>query len=61
MGAKYGFKTQKYKFSAAKEQLRPPRVVKVALLQNEIVLPTTDPFAHKKEAIHALVGKMIEA
>ena len=33
----------------------------MALLQNEIVLPTTDPFAHKKEAIHALVGKMIEA
>ena len=61
LGAKYGFKTQTYKFSAAKEQLRPPRVVKVALLQNAIVLPTTDPFAHQKEAIHALVGKMIEA
>ena len=61
LGAKYGFKTQTYKFSAAKEQLRPPRVVKVALLQSEIVLPTTDPFAHQKEAIHALVGKMIEA
>ena len=32
-------------FQAAAEQLRPPRVVRLGLIQNKAVLPTTEPYA----------------
>lgn len=41
---------QAYGFSAAKEQLRPPRVVRTALVQNAIVEPTTAPYAKQLQA-----------
>jgi len=44
---------QAYKFSAAPEQLRAPRVVRVGLIQNSICAPTTAPFAEQRSAIHA--------
>ena len=37
------FELKGYALAAAAEQTRSPRVVRVALVQNQIVLPTTDP------------------
>jgi hypothetical protein len=40
---------QAYAFSAAPEQLRAPRVVRVGLVQNSIVLPTTAPYVDQAQ------------
>ena len=37
------FEVKGYRFGAAPEQSRPPRTVRIALVQNAIVRPTTDP------------------
>ena len=37
------FELKGYRLTAAPEQTRPPRVVKVAVVQNAIVRPTSDP------------------
>ncbi|KXZ53165.1 hypothetical protein GPECTOR_7g1057 [Gonium pectorale] len=47
-------------FRAAPEQLRPPRVVRIGLIQNKIVLPTDAPFADQAKAIRDRVGQMID-
>ena len=38
-----GFEIKAYSIEAAKEQTRPPRLIRVAVVQNAIVRPTTDP------------------
>ncbi|XP_011501491.1 PREDICTED: beta-ureidopropionase-like [Ceratosolen solmsi marchali] len=45
---------------ARAEQLRDPRIVRVGLIQNTIVLPTSEPIADQRKAIHDKVGKYIE-
>ena len=52
---------QGFKFTAAQEQLRPPRVVRVGIIQNAIVLPTTVPYADQRSAIFERVTGMIGA
>ncbi len=42
-------------------QLRPPRIVRVGLIQNKIVLPTTAPVLDQLTALHKLIGGIIEA
>ena len=37
------FEIKAFRFTAAKEQTRPPHIVKIALVQNSIQRPTTDP------------------
>lgn len=37
------FEIKMYRIGAAAEQVRPPRLVRVAVVQNAIVKPTTDP------------------
>ena len=37
------FEIKMYRIGAASEQVRPPRLVRVAVVQNGIVRPTTDP------------------
>ena len=44
-----GFDVQAHRFAAAPEQLRPPRVVRVGLVQHSIQAPTTAPFAEQLE------------
>jgi beta-ureidopropionase len=39
-----------FAFGAAAEQLREPRLVKIGVIQNQIVLPTTAPFAAQAKA-----------
>ena len=40
---------QAYKFEAAAEQLRAPRIVRVALVQNSIKAPTTAPYIEQRQ------------
>lgn len=49
------FDLQGYMFSAAAEQFRAPRVVKIGLIQNAVVQPTTAPFAEQRQVgrLHA--------
>lgn len=49
-----------YRIAAAPEQSRAPRVVRVAAIQNSIVLPTDAPIDEQRRAIHARVGRLIE-
>uniref|UniRef100_A0A1I7XUS5 Beta-ureidopropionase n=1 Tax=Heterorhabditis bacteriophora TaxID=37862 RepID=A0A1I7XUS5_HETBA len=55
------FDLKGYIISAANEQLREPRKVRVAAIQSAIVLPTTAPIKEQRDAIHRRVGIMIEA
>ncbi|MCO5575899.1 hypothetical protein L7F22_029706 [Adiantum nelumboides] len=50
-----------YSFTAQREEMRNPRVVRTALIQNKIILPTTDPFLEQKRAIMNRVECMIDA
>uniref|UniRef100_A0A914P1X2 CN hydrolase domain-containing protein n=1 Tax=Panagrolaimus davidi TaxID=227884 RepID=A0A914P1X2_9BILA len=43
------------------EQCRRPRKVRIAGIQNKIVLPTTAPVPEQRDAIFRRVGQMIEA
>lgn len=40
---------QAYTFEAAAEQLRPPRVVRIGLIQHGMVAPTTAPFEEQRQ------------
>jgi hypothetical protein len=50
------FDLQAYSIKAAPEQLREPRVVRLGLIQNKIVLPTTAPYAAQKQVGRAVGG-----
>ena len=43
MASEKKFELQAFSFGAAKEQTRAPRPVRIGLIQNRIVRPTTDP------------------
>lgn len=48
-----------FSFSAEAEGLRHARRVRVGLIQNSIVLPTTDPVAAQRDALLAKIGEII--
>jgi len=48
-----------HQFTAAPEQLRPPRKVRVGLFQNKLPLPTTTPVGEQRAALHQLAEKAI--
>ncbi|KAH7985724.1 hypothetical protein HPB52_025441 [Rhipicephalus sanguineus] len=50
MAEEHKFELKGYKMTAEKEETRPPRVVRLGLVQNRIVLPTTEPVAAQREA-----------
>jgi len=56
-----GFEIQAHKFVALPEQFRLPRIVRVGIIQNSIVLPTTAPLRDQYLAIQNKVEKMIDA
>jgi beta-ureidopropionase len=58
---KHDFEVKGAKFRAGPEQLRAPRVVKVGLVQNSIVSPTTDPIQSQYLAIQNKIEKIIDA
>ncbi|TRY68465.1 hypothetical protein TCAL_06840 [Tigriopus californicus] len=49
-----------YRFEAASEQLRSPQIVRVGLIQNQIVLPTTESLEKQRSAIFHRMGQMID-
>ncbi|KAH7834093.1 hypothetical protein Vadar_012685 [Vaccinium darrowii] len=55
------FLLQAFCFHADKELLRPPRIVRVGLIQNSIALPTTAPFLDQRRAIFQKVKPIIDA
>ena len=55
------FEVKTYKIECPKEQLRSARIVRVGVIQNTIVKPTTDPVLEQYLAIQDKVEKMIEA
>uniref|UniRef100_A0A667WL74 Beta-ureidopropionase n=1 Tax=Myripristis murdjan TaxID=586833 RepID=A0A667WL74_9TELE len=54
------FELKGYKFEATQEQLRPPRKVRVGLVQNHIVLPTDAPVLDQINAMHSRIGEIVE-
>lgn len=57
----HSFEIKGYSFDCPTEQLRSPRRVRIACIQNSIVLPTTEPVDKQRSAIHAKVEKMVAA
>lgn len=55
------FEIQSSKFTAGHEQLTPPRIVKIGLVQNSIVSPTTDSILSQYLAIQNKIEKIIDA
>lgn len=55
-----GFDLQGYAFDAAQEQLRHPRIVRVGLIQNRIVLPTDAPVGEQVAALHKRIAEIVE-
>ena len=58
---KENFDFQAYGIDAQSEQTRPKRLVRIGAIQNQIVLPTTDPIVKQRDAIHQRIGKLIHA
>ncbi|CAG02467.1 unnamed protein product, partial [Tetraodon nigroviridis] len=54
------FELKGCRFDAAQEQLRPPRRVRVGLIQHRIVLPTDAPVLEQVTAMHNRVAEMAE-
>ncbi|XP_003229526.1 beta-ureidopropionase isoform X1 [Anolis carolinensis] len=54
------FELQGYGFGASAEQLRPPRIVRLGLIQNKIVLPTDAPVAQQVSSLHGRIEEMVE-
>lgn len=53
---KKDFELAGYRYSPAPESTRKPRVVRIGLVQNKIVLPTTAPVAEQVRARAVCVG-----
>ncbi|MCD7467478.1 Beta-ureidopropionase [Datura stramonium] len=61
LSSKHYFDLQAFSFSADRESLREPRIVRVGLIQNSVALPTTAPFQNQREAIFQKLIPMIDA
>ncbi|CAJ0582452.1 unnamed protein product, partial [Mesorhabditis spiculigera] len=58
---KASFEIKGFTVEAQREQLRAPRKVRIAAIQNAIVLPTTYPIAEQRHAIFMRVEQLIDA
>jgi len=56
----HNFDVAAYKFVAATEQRRKPRIVRVGVIQNQIILPTTAPVEDQYQAIADRLTDIIE-
>ncbi|XP_053611591.1 beta-ureidopropionase-like [Plodia interpunctella] len=54
------FEVVAYEFPAKKEQTRPPRIVKIGVIQHSIAIPTDRPINEQKRAILDKVKKIID-
>eukprot|EP00668_Euglena_longa_P031679 GGOE01040921.1.p2 GENE.GGOE01040921.1~~GGOE01040921.1.p2 ORF type:complete len:389 (-),score=127.24 GGOE01040921.1:276-1442(-) len=55
------FDIQAYKVPCPEEELRTPRIVRVAGIQNSIVLPTSEPVTAQRAALWAKIQRLLEA
>ncbi|CAG2232486.1 UPB1 [Mytilus edulis] len=46
--------------TAEKESLRPPRIVRIGAIQNQIIIPTTEPVPKQIESLHNRISEIIE-
>ena len=61
LGSQHGFEVQGFAFSAAKDELRAPRIVRVGAIQNQIVNPTTDPVKDQVKGLHERIKVLVDA
>lgn len=61
LAAERNFEIQGHVFEALPEELRPPRIVRVGAIQNQIVAPTSAPVSEQRSAIHNRICEIIEA
>mmetsp|Transcript_14 Transcript_14/g.15 ORF Transcript_14/g.15 Transcript_14/m.15 type:complete len:389 (-) Transcript_14:24-1190(-) len=61
LSKQHDFEIKGFKLPCAKEQMRQQRLVRVAVIQNSIVKPTTDPLEEQYLAIESKIEKMIDA
>ncbi|KAG5674327.1 hypothetical protein PVAND_004303 [Polypedilum vanderplanki] len=61
IAAANNFEIKSYNFSAAKEDLRKPKIVKIGAVQNSIAALTTDPIHIQRNKLHEKIGKIIDA
>jgi beta-ureidopropionase len=61
LAVQHDFDIQGYKFEARTEQVRAPRIVRVGIIQNHIVLPTSAPLEAQRDAIHERIATIVEA
>ncbi|XP_071499569.1 beta-ureidopropionase-like [Diadema antillarum] len=61
LGEKKNFEVKGYQILAQPEQLRSPRLVRIGLIQNQIVVPTTAPVKEQKDAILNRISEIAEA
>jgi len=55
------FVIKSYKFDAIPEDLRKPRITRIAATQTKLAAPTTDPVSVQRKKIFEKVGKIIDA
>jgi len=55
-----GYQIAAYKIEAAPEEIRLPRLVKIGLIQNQIVVPTDRPVKEQMSSLEARIGSMID-
>jgi len=55
------FELSGYAFEAEKESTRAPRITRIGLVQNKIVVPTSEDVIVQREALHQRVTSIIEA
>lgn len=61
LGDENDFEVKGYAFYAQPEDLRKPRMVRVAAVQNKIVAATTEPVHVQRDALHARISTIIKA
>jgi len=61
IGLENQFDIKYYDFPAQEEQLRKPNEVVVAVVQNSVVKPTTDPITVQRSSLHEKITKIVEA
>jgi len=61
LSEQHNFEIKGFKVPCPREQLRNPRIVRVAVIQNTIVRPTTDSLEEQYVAIESKIEKMIDA
>ncbi|OWA50527.1 Beta-ureidopropionase [Hypsibius exemplaris] len=61
LASSHNFDLQSYQFTAQSEGTRPPKIVRVGLIQNSIGLATTESVEAQRAAIHEKVRPLIQA